>query len=115
MIVVASAGNDGPSQYITGSPASATGAISVAAVDSTANFPGVTLNLGAAGTIPAINANAATITPQTLSVVVLKDDPATTGENEALGCSVAAYQKAGITAGGNQLSRPRRKLAWRRP
>lgn len=104
VIVVASAGNDGPSQYITGSPASATGAISVAAVDSTANFPGVTLNLGAAGTIPAINANAATITPQTLSVVVLKDDPATTGENEALGCSVAAYQKAGITAGGNQLA-----------
>ncbi|HEU4864255.1 MAG TPA: S8 family serine peptidase, partial [Candidatus Limnocylindria bacterium] len=104
VIVVASAGNEGPSQYITGSPASATGAISVAAVDSTASFPGVSLNLGAAGTISALNANAATITPQTLSVVVLKDDPATTGENEALGCSVAAYQKAGITAGGNQLA-----------
>jgi minor extracellular serine protease Vpr len=104
VIVVASAGNEGPSQYITGSPASATGAISVAAVDSTASFPGVSLNLGAGGTINAINANAATITPQTLSVVVLKDDPATTGENEALGCSVGAYQKAGVTSGGNQLA-----------
>lgn len=103
VIVVASAGNDGPSQYITGSPASATGAISVAAVDSTENFPGVSLNLGAAGTISALNANAATITPQTLSVVVLKD-VAGTSENEALGCSVGAYTAAGITPGGNQLA-----------
>jgi minor extracellular serine protease Vpr len=97
VIVVASAGNEGPSQYITGSPASATGAISVAAVDSTESFPGVSLDLGAAGTIQALNANDATIAPATLPVVVLKDDPATTDENEALGCSVEAFEKAGVT------------------
>ena len=96
VIVVASAGNESPSQYITGSPAAGTGAISVAAVDSTESFPGVSLNIGSGTPIVAINANGAAVTNGTsLGVVVLKDDPATTGENEALGCSVAAYQKAG--------------------
>jgi len=96
VIVVASAGNSGASQYITGAPATGTGAISVAAVDSTESFPGVSLNIGSGTPIVAINANGATVTNGTsLPIVVLTDDPATTGENEALGCSVAAYQKAG--------------------
>ena len=68
----------------------------MAAVDSTESFPGVSLNIGSGTPIVAINANGAAVTNGTsLGVVVLKDDPATTGENEALGCSVAAYQKAG--------------------
>ncbi len=96
VIVVTSAGNSGSAQYITGAPGAGTGAISVAAVDSTESFPGVALNLGAAGTVTAINANAASVTDGTsLPVVVLTDDPATTDENESLGCSVAAYEKAG--------------------
>ena len=95
VIVVASAGNSGPSAYITGAPGAGTGAISVAAVDSTESFPGVSLDLGAAGIIQALNANAATIQPQTLPVVVLEDDPATADENESLGCSVEAFEKAG--------------------
>ncbi len=37
-------------------------------------------------------------------IVVLTDDPTTPAENEALGCSVAAYQKAGIVSGGHQLA-----------
>src|SRR5712691_6737054 len=40
VVVVASAGNSGAAPYITGSPASADSAISVAAIDSTAKFPG---------------------------------------------------------------------------
>ena len=40
MIVVASAGNNGPNQYITGAPAAGTGAISVAASDANQQFPG---------------------------------------------------------------------------
>ncbi len=96
VIVVASAGNASPSQYITGAPAAGTGAISVAAVDSTESFPGVSLNIGSGAPIVAINANGATVPNGTsLGIVVLKDDPATTAGNEALGCSVAAYQKAG--------------------
>ena len=49
VIVVASAGNAGPNPYITGSPASGTGAISVAASDPTPSFPGanVALSTGA--------------------------------------------------------------------
>ena len=96
VIVVSSAGNNGASQYITGAPAAGTGAISVAAVDSTESFPGVSLNVGSGTPIVAINANGATVTNGTsLPIVVLTDDPTTPGENEALGCSVAAYQKAG--------------------
>jgi subtilisin family serine protease len=38
-----------------------------------------------------------------LTVVRLVDDPATP-ENEAIGCSVEAYTKAGVTADGNQLA-----------
>ena len=39
VIVVTSAGNSGPSQYITGSPGTAEGAISTAAIDAAPNFP----------------------------------------------------------------------------
>jgi len=96
VIVVASAGNSGAAQYITGAPGAGTGAISVAAVDSTESFPGVNLNLGSGAPVTAINANAASVTDGTsLSIVVLRDDPATAAEDEALGCSVAAFQKAG--------------------
>src|SRR5262249_1355940 len=46
VVVVASAGNSGPSAYITGAPAAATRALSVAAVDaSSATFPGADLAL----------------------------------------------------------------------
>jgi minor extracellular serine protease Vpr len=74
-IVVASAGNAGPAQYITGSPATGTGAISVAANDPVANLaaafvsnPGFT-----GGQITAINANGATPVPAgPLDVAVLR-------------------------------------------
>jgi subtilisin family serine protease len=102
--VVTSAGNSGPSQYITGSPGTGTGAIATAAIDSHATLPGVSLDLTPGGAIDAIVANG--ISPAdgtTYNVVVLTDDPATPA-NEKLGCSVAAYTRVGIHAGGNQLA-----------
>jgi minor extracellular serine protease Vpr len=102
--VVTSAGNSGPNPYITGSPGTAAGSIATAAIDSHQTFPGVLLTLTPSGAIEAIVANG--ITPAddtTYKVVVLKNDPATP-ENEALGCSVAAYTRAGIVKGGNQLA-----------
>ncbi|MEO5964718.1 MAG: S8 family serine peptidase [Candidatus Limnocylindrales bacterium] len=53
--VVASAGNSGPNAFITGSPATADGAISVAAEDTLATFPGAIIDLATATDIT--NAN----------------------------------------------------------
>ncbi len=104
VVVVASAGNSGPNPYLTGSPGTGRGVVSVAANDATAQFPGATLTFADRSTISAVNANAATPLPSTpLTVVVLKDDPQTS-ENEALGCSVDAYTKNGIKKGGNQVA-----------
>jgi minor extracellular serine protease Vpr len=91
MIVVASAGNNGPNQYITGAPAAGTGAISVAANDSNQTFPGFTLAF-TGGPITAINANGATVangTSYTIRRIV--DNPATPTIDESLGCSVASF------------------------
>jgi subtilisin family serine protease len=102
--VVTSAGNSGPNPYVTGSPGTATGAIATAAIDSNETFPGVVLDLTPGGSIDVISANG--IVPPdgtTYDVVVLPDDP-TTAEDERLGCSQAAFEKAGIEPGGNQLA-----------
>lgn len=97
VIVVASAGNSGAAPYIAGSPGNGTGAISTAAVDSVVEFPGVVLNLSTGTSVTALSANGVAPADGTVyNVVVLQNDPATT-ENEALGCSVAAFTKAGIT------------------
>ncbi len=102
VVVVASAGNSGHNPYLTGSPGTGDGVIAVSAVDSAESFPGATLTVGGVA-VEAINANGASLEGiPPLTVVRLTDDPATT-ENEALGCSAAAYTKAGVTPGGNQL------------
>ena len=98
VIVVTSAGNSGPSQYITGSPGTGTGAISTAAVDSNETFLGVNLTLSTGSTITTISANGVVPPDGTVyNVVLLTDDPATADEDESLGCSVEAFTKAGIT------------------
>ena len=90
VIVVASAGNSGPSPYIVGSPSTGDGAISVAANDPYPNFPGATLTFSGT-TIPAIDANGfALAASATYNIKVIKDNPAT-GEDESIGCSVAAF------------------------
>ena len=103
VVVVASAGNSGPSPYIVGTPSTGEGVISVAAMDSTPSYPGATITV-AGQTIQAINANGADLSAvPPLTVVSVTDDPSTP-ENEALGCSEEAFQKAGIVPGGNQLA-----------
>ncbi|WP_431801994.1 S8 family serine peptidase [Microbacterium sp. bgisy203] len=97
VVVVASAGNSGGNPYITGSPGSGDGVISVSAVDSTESFPGATVTVGGTA-VEAINANGADLSSVgELSVVRL------TGAN-ALGCSTEAFTAAGIVPGGNQLA-----------
>jgi subtilisin family serine protease len=87
VIVVASAGNSGPAQYITGSPATAEGAISVAANDPWPTFPGATITAGGL-TIPAINANGYALSgSSSYKIKIIKN----AGANESLGCTVAAF------------------------
>jgi minor extracellular serine protease Vpr len=89
VIVVASAGNSGPGQYITGSPASATGAISVAANDPTPNFPGAHLT-GVGAPMDLINANGASFSTFSGNLKVLVNDQATPGD-ESIGCQQSDY------------------------
>ena len=92
VVVVASSGNSGPSQYITGSPASADSAISVAAIDSTPTFPGIRLTFGNGTILNTLNANQATVANGTsYAHVKVLANTAGTAEDESLGCSVAAF------------------------
>ena len=92
VVVVASAGNSGRAPYITGSPATATRAISVAANDATPMFPGATIGIGASA-ITALNANGATFANGlTLPVKVVYSAPGVV----SLGCSTAAFTAAGV-------------------
>jgi minor extracellular serine protease Vpr len=116
VIVVTSAGNNGPNQYITGSPGTAEGAISTAAQDAWPTTPGATLTVtptitGSPFTL--INANGADWGASlTGNIVVLQDNPATTTDetgfigsaDESLGCSPAAYTFNGVVSGGGQIA-----------
>src|SRR3989442_67296 len=84
VIVVASAGNSGPSPYVTGSPASADGAISVAANDPWQALPGANITAGTL-TVPAIDANGYPLSGTTSYTIKVL-----TGAN-VLGCSVDAF------------------------
>lgn len=96
VVVVASAGNAGPNPYLSGSPGSGDGVISVAANDATEIFPGATLSVDDQ-VIEAINANGAELPAGPYEVVVLTDNPATAA-NESLGCAVSDYTAAGVSA-----------------
>ncbi len=87
IVVVASAGNAGAVNYITGSPATSSLAISVAAQDPTSSYPGVALAPPGGGSIQTINANGAPVTTASLQVKVLLDSAG----NISLGCSPADY------------------------
>ncbi len=94
--VVASAGNAGPSGYMVGSPATANGVLSAAAMDGTTpTFPGGHLALSTGSSLDAINANDATFSDgTTLPVVVVRD--ATQPGGVSLGCNVAAFTAANV-------------------
>jgi subtilisin family serine protease len=94
--VVASAGNEGGNAYMVGSPSTANGVLSVAAMDGTTpTFPGGHFALSTGTTLDAINANGATFSNGlTLPVVVVHDSSQPGGVS--LGCSTAAFQAANV-------------------
>ena len=90
VVVVTSAGNSGPGRYITGSPGTGSGALSVAAMDTIEGTPHVDF-IAPAGTIDMQNSNGSTDLPVTGTVVVLEDDPETADVDESLGCAASDY------------------------
>jgi minor extracellular serine protease Vpr len=99
VVVVTSAGNSGPQQYITGSPGVATRAIATAAQDTIQSTPGVNLALtdatGASlGTILTQNSNDAGFTNgQRLAVHVLRNADGSV----SLGCDPQQYIDQNVT------------------
>jgi len=95
VVIVASAGNSGPSGYITGSPAAATRALSVAAIDaSSPTFPGANITLSTDGSILAQMSNGPfqgdpgpAVPSGSLQVVVLKEADGSV----SLGCDASDY------------------------
>jgi minor extracellular serine protease Vpr len=94
--VVASAGNAGPSGYTVGSPSTANGVLSVAAMDGTTpTFPGGHFALSNGKTLDAINANGATFSDGLALPVVVVHDSSQPG-GVSLGCSTADFQAANV-------------------
>ena len=90
VVVVVSAGNAGPNQYIVGSPGTADGAITVAASDPAATFPGAQFTLSTGGaTIAVQNSNDAAFANGTYPIAVLRTSYPS--GPVALGCSQAEY------------------------
>jgi minor extracellular serine protease Vpr len=88
VVVVASAGNNGPNAYITGSPAAATQAISVAAEDTLPSFPGAIIDFATAADITnASNQNAYPNLPVSGTLKVVYSAPGVV----SLGCTAADY------------------------
>jgi len=93
VVVVASAGNSGEANYITGAPAAATRALSVAAMDSIATIDVADFTVNGE-TITLQNSNGADVAePITGPVFVLQDDPETV-EDESLGCTPEDFEGA---------------------
>src|SRR6266480_939117 len=100
LIVVAAAGNAGPSPYFLGSPAAGDKTLAAAAMDSTAKFPGATVTLNTGTKLTAQNDNAAALPSGSLSIFVLPDNSNTgnTGaEGVSLGCDENEFDPAKIT------------------
>lgn len=89
VVVVASAGNAGANQYITGSPATGTGTLSVAANDVTEKFPAAVVSLSTGKSITALNANDAALPSGAKTVAVLRDSYPS--GPVSLGCSESNY------------------------
>jgi minor extracellular serine protease Vpr len=93
VVVVASAGNAGAIPYVTGTPSTGEKAISVAAVDSHASFPGETLALASASITALDSDGIAAANGTSLQVVVLRNS---TG-GVSIGCNPAEYTAAGVS------------------
>ena len=90
VIVVASAGNSGANQYITGAPASGTGVISVAANDAKTGNPGANMVISTDGSIVAQNSNGATFADGTVLPVAVLRTSYPSGP-VSLGCNPSEY------------------------
>ncbi len=90
VIVVSSAGNSGANPYVTSTPASGDGVISVAANDAHASFPGALTTISTGGTITMQDSNEAIFSNGlSLSVAVLRTSYPS--GPVSLGCSAADY------------------------
>src|SRR5258708_31076992 len=94
IIVVAAAGNAGPTVYFTGSPASGNKVLSAAAMDSNspASFPAVNISLNTGKIVKAQNSNNGSLPSGKLSIFVMPNDGAdsSTGLPHS-GCSDAKW------------------------
>lgn len=94
IIVVAAAGNEGPNAFMVGSPSTADGVISVAALDSTPSFRAANIALSGGLNLQAINANDHPLaSPVSGPLRVLSDGAG----GISLGCAAADY--AGVQPG----------------
>ena len=73
-MVVASAGNEGPNAFMTGSPGNATGVLSVAASDIIRSFPGATIDRATGADLNGINENDWPGLPVTGTLKVITDN-----------------------------------------
>lgn len=90
VMVVASSGNAGFAPYITGSPGTATSAISVAALDTIDSTPGVLMTFTDGSTILAQNSNEGILPVDPLEIFVVYDATGAVSE----GCDPADYAGA---------------------
>src|SRR5205807_1977335 len=100
--------------YIVSSPGIAARAISVAADDATASFPGATIALSTGTTLTTINANGISPLPTSaLKIAVLRNADGT----PSLGCNPAEYTNfpggVGGTAGPEQRAEAGHRRAGR--
>ena len=90
IIVIAASGNSGQIPYITSAPAAIDGAVSVAATDVTASYPGAVLALSSGVSITVQDSNGAPFAAGTVyPIVVLRNSDGTV----SLGCNEAEYDK----------------------
>jgi minor extracellular serine protease Vpr len=101
VLVVASAGNSGAGAYVTGAPAAADRALSVAAIDaSSPTFPGATIALSTGTSVLAQLSNGpfqtdsgASLPSGSLGVVVLRNPD----HSVSLGCNASDYSGVDVT------------------
>src|SRR5579885_1300020 len=86
IVVVAASGNSGPIPYVTSSPAGSATAISVAAMDSHASFPGAQVALNN-GNVELQDSNGVKVPSGPLAVVTLRNPDGSI----SLGCSESQY------------------------
>jgi minor extracellular serine protease Vpr len=92
IIVVAAAGNGGPSPYMTGDPATATHTISVAAMDARAFLVnGVHITLSSGGGANGVEANSLQLPTGNVPALIL-----TSGGALSLGCDASDYPSSGV-------------------